>query len=460
MKNPKKPWGGRFSEPTDKLVEIFTASIPFDQRLYSYDIEGSLAHSRMLVKQGILTPEEGKKIAAGLEAVRTDIEKGRFDFAVGCEDIHMAVESDLVRRIGAAGEKLHTGRSRNDQVALDIRMYLRDETAKILGLLAALKKVLLELAKNEIDTILPGYTHLQKAQPILLAHYFLAYWEMLDRDEERLKECRARIDVMPLGAAALAGTSLPLDREYAAKLLGFPKVARNSLDAVSDRDFIAETIFDCSLIMAHLSRFCEDMILWSSGEFGFIEISDAYTTGSSIMPQKKNPDVAELVRGKTGRVYGDLTAILTVLKGLPMSYNRDLQEDKEPLFDAVDTVKGSLAVLTGMVRNISFNRERMLEEASRGFSTATDLAEYLVKKGVPFRKAHEIVGRMVGDCVRTGRELADLALDDFRKYAAEFGPDVKSVLAVERSVNARTLTGGTGKKAVLKRIKEIEKSGK
>ncbi len=460
MTSSKKPWGGRFKRPTDKLVEFFTASIPFDQRLYAYDIEGSIAHCRMLVKQGIITAGEGKKIISGLEGIRRDIERGRFAFSIEHEDIHMAIEKALIERIGAAGEKLHTGRSRNDQVALDIRMYLRDETAKIVGLLSLLKGAFLKLAKDEIDTILPGYTHLQKAQPVLLAHYFLAFWEMLDRDEARLVGCRERINVMPLGAAALAGTSLPLDRAYTARLLDFPKVTANSMDTVSDRDFAAEVIFDCSLIMMHLSRFCEDMILWSSGEFGFIEISDSYTTGSSIMPQKKNPDVAELVRGKTGRVYGDLVSILTVLKGLPMTYNRDLQEDKEPIFDAVDTVKGSLAVLAGMAGNIRFNRQRMLEEASKGFSTATDLAEYLVKKGVPFRKAHEIVGRLVADCIRRGKELGDLDLESLRGHSPDFGPDVFDCLQVGSSVNSRTTVGGTGRKSVLKRIKEIEKIGK
>ena len=459
-KKVAKPWGGRFSEPTAKLVEDFTASLPFDQKLYAYDIEGSIAHCRMLVKQGILSAVEGKKIISGLEEIRKDIERGRFTFSIGDEDIHMAVEKALIARIGDAGAKLHTGRSRNDQVALDVRMYVRAEIAMLSDLLIRFKASLVALAKNEIDTIMPGYTHLQKAQPVLLSHYLLAYWEMFDRDELRLKDCRKRVDVMPLGAAALAGTSLPLSREFTAQLLSFPKVTANSMDTVSDRDFVAEIIFDCSLIMMHLSRFCEDMILWSSGEFGYIEISDAYTTGSSIMPQKKNPDVAELVRGKTGRVYGDLMAILTVLKGLPMTYNRDLQEDKEPLFDAIETVKGCLEVLCGMIGHIRFNRDRMFQEASKGFSTATDLAEYLVKKGLPFRRAHEIVGRIVADCIRAGNALTDLDLKAFQDYAAEFGPDILGALDVVRSVHSRTVTGGTGGKSLLKRIKEIEKSGK
>ncbi|MFB3926167.1 MAG: argininosuccinate lyase, partial [Syntrophales bacterium] len=322
MAASKKPWGGRFSKPTDELVEVFTASLPFDKRLYRHDIEGSIAHCRMLVRQGIISAREGKKIISGLNDIRKDIEAGKTEFSVDSEDIHMAVEKALVERIGETGGKLHTGRSRNDQVALDMRLFLRDEIRGILELTSVLKSAFLKTAKAEIDTILPGYTHLQKAQPVRLAHYLLSYWEMLDRDEERLQNCLERVNVMPLGAAALAGSGLPLDREYTARLLRFPKIAKNSMDAVSDRDFIAEFIFDAGLIMMHLSRFCEDLIVWGSGEFGFVEISDSFTTGSSIMPQKKNPDIAELIRGKTGRVYGNLVALLTVMKGLPMTYNR------------------------------------------------------------------------------------------------------------------------------------------
>jgi len=405
MTTQKKPWGGRFQEPTDKDVEAFTASIHFDRRLYRQDIEGSIAHARMLASQKIITKKEEKAILAGLKTIGKDIEAGRFVFNPDDEDIHMAIEKSLISRIGKAGGKLHTGRSRNDQVSLDVRLYLRDEIRRILELLSIFKKSLTDLAKKEIKTIMPGYTHLQKAQPVLLSHHLLAYWEMIDRDEARLLDCQKRVNILPLGAAALAGTNLPIDRKQVADLLNFPAISENSMDTVSDRDFIAEFIFAICLIMMHLSRFCEDLILWSSSEFGFVEISDSFTTGSSIMPQKKNPDVAELVRGKTGRVYGHLVSLLTVLKGLPMTYNRDLQEDKEPLFDTVDTVKGCVKTLASMIRHLQFNRLRMREEAAKGFSTATDLAEYLVMKGVPFRESHGIVGRLVAYSIRSGKAL-------------------------------------------------------
>ncbi len=456
----KKPWSGRFNQPTDKLVEEFTASIKFDKRLYRYDIEGSIAHCKMLAMQGLISPEEEKEIVSGLEGILGDIEAGEFDYSPDLEDIHMAVEKALIDRVGKAGEKLHTGRSRNDQVSLDMRLYLRDEVEGILDLVGVLKSSILRVAKNEINTILPGYTHLQKAQPILLSHYLLAYREMLHRDEDRLKECYDRINIMSLGSAALAGTSLPIDREYVAELLKFPKIAENSMDAVSDRDFVAELIFDASLLMMHMSRFCEDLIIWSSGEFGFVEISDSFTTGSSIMPQKKNPDVAELIRGKTGRIYGNLVSLLTVMKGLPMSYNRDMQEDKEPLFDTVDTVKGCLHILSGMVGKLKFNRERMLEAAAGGFSTATDVADYLVMKGVPFRESHGIVGRLVGYCIEKNKELPALSIEEFRKFSPGFGEDVYKYLTAEDSVNSRSSYGGTARKIVLKRIKEIEKQAK
>ncbi len=453
----KKPWSGRFNQPTDKLVEEFTASIKFDKRLYRYDIEGSIAHCKMLARQGLISPQEEKKIVSGLEGILGDIEAGEFDYSPDLEDIHMAVEKALIDRVGKAGEKLHTGRSRNDQVSLDMRLYLRDEVEKTLDLISALKSSILKAAKNEIDIILPGYTHLQRAQPVLLSHYLLAYREMLDRDEARLKECYDRINIMPLGSAALAGTSLPIDREYVAELLKFPKITKNSMDAVSDRDFVAEFVFDASLLMMHMSRFCEDLIIWSSGEFGFVEISDSFTTGSSIMPQKKNPDVAELIRGKAGRVYGNLVSLLTVMKSLPMSYNRDMQEDKEPLFDTVDTVKGCLHILSEMVKNLKFNRERMLEAAAGSFSTATDVADYLVMKGVPFRESHGIVGRLVGYCIEKNKELSALSIEEFRKFYSGFDEDIYQCLTAEASVNSRISYGGTAKKAVLKRIEEIEK---
>ena len=456
MTTQKKPWGGRFQEPTDKDVEAFTASIHFDRRLYRQDIEGSIAHARMLASQKIITKKEEKAILSGLKMIGKDIEAGRFVFNPDDEDIHMAIEKSLISRIGKAGGKLHTGRSRNDQVSLDVRLYLRDEIRRILELLSIFKKSLTDLAKKEIKTIMPGYTHLQKAQPVLLSHHLLAYWEMIDRDEARLLDCQKRVNILPLGAAALAGTNLPIDRKQVADLLNFPAISENSMDTVSDRDFIAEFIFAACLIMMHLSRFCEDLILWSSSEFGFVEISDSFTTGSSIMPQKKNPDVAELVRGKTGRVYGHLVSLLTVLKGLPMTYNRDLQEDKEPLFDTVDTVKGCVKTLASMIRHLQFNRLRMREEAAKGFSTATDLAEYLVMKGVPFRESHGIVGRLVAYSIRSGKALHDLTLSEYRKFYQGFDEDIFACLKIENAVNAKNSLGGTAEKNVRKRLAEIE----
>jgi len=456
----KKLWGGRFKEKTDGMVEEFTASLPFDRRLYRYDIEGSMAHCRMLRKQGFLSAREEKKILSALGDIRRAIESGKFAFDPADEDIHLAVEKALIRKAGAAGEKIHTGRSRNDQVALDIRLFLRDEVREVLRLTGELKSAILRKAKAEIDTVMPGYTHLQKAQPVLLSHYLLAYREMFDRDEARLKGCLERINVMPLGSAALAGAGLPLDRKYVAKLLKFPRLSENSMDAVSDRDFVAEFIFDAGLLMMHMSRLCEDLILWASDEFGFVEISDAFTTGSSIMPQKKNPDVAELIRGKTGRVYGNLVSILTVLKGLPMTYNRDLQEDKEPLFDTVDTVKVSLAVLTAMIGNLTFRREKMKEAAAGGFSTATDIADYLVRKGIPFRRAHAVTGKIVGDCLKKGKSFSDLSLAEFRKFHPAFEKGIFRVITVESSVSARQGPGGTSKKQVVKRIRDIESQEK
>ncbi|MBN2397729.1 MAG: argininosuccinate lyase [Deltaproteobacteria bacterium] len=456
MSGQKKPWGGRFSEPTDKGVEEFTSSLHFDRRLYAYDIAGSIAHCRMLAAQGIVSSEDAGGIISGLQDILKELDAGTLPLSSDREDIHMAIEAALIARIGQVGGKLHTARSRNDQVSLDIRLYLRDEVEHILDLVADLQGVLVRTARREIDTVLPGYTHLQRAQPVLLAHYLLAYWEMLDRDAQRLKECRGRINVMPLGSAALAGTGFPIDRDYVARLLDFPAVSKNSMDAVSDRDFVAEFIFDASMLMMHMSRFCEDLILWSGAEFGFVDLSDAFTTGSSIMPQKKNPDVAELIRGKTGRVYGDLTAILTVLKGLPMTYDRDLQEDKEPLFDAVDTVTASLAVLADMTENMTFNRDRMLEAAGGGFSTATDVADYLVMKGVPFREAHGIVGRLVGYCVEKGKDLPSLTIEEIRLFWRDVDTGIYTCMRVEGSINARNITGGTAREAVLKRIAEIE----
>jgi argininosuccinate lyase len=454
----KKPWSGRFQKPTAPNVEKFTSSIHYDQRLYSYDIEGSIAHATMLAEQGIIAKAEAQKIVLALKNILTDIAKGKIKFNASDEDIHMAIERELISRIGEAGGKLHTARSRNDQIVLDVRLFLRTEIKGILALVNDLQIQLIKLAKSEIKTIMPGYTHMQKAQPVLLSHYFLAFGEMFARDTQRLNDCKNRLNILPLGAAALAGTSLPIDRKRTAKILNFPAISKNSMDTVADRDFIAEFIFAASLVMMHLSRFCEDLILWSSDEFGFVEISDAYTTGSSIMPQKKNPDIAELIRGKTARVYGDLFAIMTILKGLPMTYNRDLQEDKEPLFDAVDTVKDCLAIFAEMIKHTKFNAAKMYLAAQGGFSTATDVAEYLVELGLPFRRAHEIVGNIVAYCLKNKKELENLTLKEYQKFYDGFTDDIQKKIKLENVVNSRKHTGGTAKAAVLERIREFEKS--
>jgi len=401
----KKPWAGRFAIRTSKIVENFTESISFDNRLWEYDIEGSIAHAKMLGKQGIIKKMDAEKILKGLRKIAGNIEKGRFKFREDLEDIHMNIESALIRTIGSVGEKLHTARSRNDQVALDLRLYLRKETIEILSLINKFQKTLLSIAGKHINTLIPGYTHLQRAQPLLLAHYLLAYIEMLQRDKERLKDSLKRINILPLGASALAGTTFPIDRMYVAKLLDFDSVSQNSLDAVSDRDFIIEFLSNSAMLIMHLSRLAEELVLWSTEEFRFIELPDAFTTGSSAMPQKKNPDVAELIRAKTGRVYGNLLSLLTVMKGLPLSYNRDLQEDKPPLFNTIDTVKSCLTVLNEMFPEIKFNVKRMCETAAEGYSTATDIAEYLVKRGLPFRKAHRITGSIILYCTRKKKRL-------------------------------------------------------
>ena len=458
MDKGKKPWSGRFQKPTAESVEKFTSSIHYDQRLYPYDIEGSIAHATMLAKQKIISKKEAAKIVSALKNILQDIQKGKFEFSPADEDIHMAIEKELTKRIGETGGKLHSARSRNDQIVLDVRLFLRKEIKDILALVTALQVQLIKLAKREIRTVMPGYTHMQKAQPVLLSHYLLAFGEMFARDIQRLDECVCRINVLPLGAAALAGTSLPIDRGITAKMLNFPVVSKNSMDTVADRDFIAEFIFTASLTMMHLSRFCEDLILWSSSEFGFVEISDAYTTGSSIMPQKKNPDVAELIRGKTARIYGDLFAIMTLLKGLPMTYNRDLQEDKEPLFDAVDTVKDCLIIFTEMIKHTKFNAEKMHAAASGGYSTATDVAEYLVKKGIPFRRAHEIVGRIVAYCLKNKKELEDLTLKEYQTFDKIFADDIHKKIKPEEAVNSRKHSGGTATKTVQQRIREFEKN--
>lgn len=443
-----KLWGGRFTRTTDRLVEDFHSSISFDRRLYRQDIVGSIAHTKMLAAVGLITPEEGEAIIRGLEEIREDIEAGRVEFDVGAEDIHMNIEKLLTERIGEPGKKLHTARSRNDQVTLDLRLYLKEEIREVKKLLAGLQKVLVDLAEKHISTIMPGYTHLQKAQPVTLAHHLLAYFEMFYRDQKRLDGCLERVDVMPLGAGALAGTTLPIDREMVARELGFKEISANSLDAVADRDFVVEFLAAASLIMMHLSRLAEEIILWASEEFGFIELDDAYSTGSSMMPQKKNPDVAELVRGKTGRVYGHLMGMLTVLKGLPLAYNKDLQEDKEALFDALDTVKGCLMVFTPMLATAKFKVERMREDAERGFAAATDVAEYLVRKGLPFREAHAVVGVLVLHCLERGKSFCDLTLDEWRSFSPYFSEDIFSHITLEACIRGRNLPGGPAPTAV------------
>ncbi len=451
-----KPWGGRFTEKTAAAAEAFSVSVHFDKRLYRYDIAGSRAHARMLAKIGLLNDTELDQILAGLNEIEGEIESDSFVFRPELEDIHMNIEKALVEKVGPAGEKLHTARSRNDQVALDMRLYLRDESRNIMELLTILQKGLVSLAREYLGAVMPGYTHLQRAQPVLLSHHLLAYYEMFSRDRERLADGLKRIDVLPLGSGALAGTSLPIDREFVARELGFASVSGNSMDAVSDRDFMVEFLAACSLIQIHLSRLSEELVLWTSREFDFAEIADRFCTGSSIMPQKKNPDMPELVRGKSGRVTGNLVALLTVLKGLPMTYNRDLQEDKEPVFDTVDTVRGSLAVMGELLSGLSFKRESMARAAEKGFMTATDLAEYLVRKNVPFRQAHAIVGQAVAYCIANARELTDLSFAELQQFSGVIAEDVSDVLGVKGSVNSRTATGGTAGPAVLQALEKAE----
>ena len=439
----EKPWGGRFSEPTDAFVERFTASVGFDQRLYHHDITGSIAHATMLAKVGVLTDAERDQIIEGLKGVKEDIEAGRFEWSVSLEDVHMNIEARLTDRIGITGKKLHTGRSRNDQVATDIRLYLRDEIDVIAEELARLQAGLLDLAEREADTIMPGFTHLQTAQPVTFGHHLLAWYEMLVRDADRLQDCRKRVNVMPLGAAALAGTTYPIDRNLTAELLGFDRPTENSLDSVSDRDFAIEFCSFAALLMTHLSRFSEELVLWTSAQFDFIDLPDRFCTGSSIMPQKKNPDVPELVRGKTGRVNGHLVSLLTLMKSQPLAYNKDNQEDKEPLFDTVDTIKGCLKAYADMIPAIEAKADNMRVAAKRGFSTATDLADYLVKKGVPFRDAHEIVGKSVAFGVAESRDLSEMTLEELQQFSDVIGEDVFDVLTLEGSVQARDHLGGT-----------------
>lgn len=438
-----KLWGGRFSESTDAFVQAFTASVDFDRRLYRHDIAGSIAHATMLARVGVLTEAERDLIIEGLAAIREEIERGEFPWSTALEDVHMNIEARLTDRIGAAGKKLHTGRSRNDQVATDIRLWLREEIDALLAEIRRLQEGLLGLAEREAATVMPGFTHLQTAQPVTFGHHMLAWFEMLERDHGRLTDARRRANVMPLGAAALAGTSYPIDRAYTAELLGFDAPAENSLDAVSDRDFAIEFCAAAALVMTHLSRFSEELVLWTSAQFDFIDLPDRFCTGSSIMPQKKNPDVPELVRGKTGRVNGHLVGLLTLMKSQPLAYNKDNQEDKEPLFDTVDTLKGSLRAYADMVPAIRVKAGPMREAARRGFSTATDLADYLVRRGLPFRDAHEVVGKAVAHGVASGRDLAEMDLETLRGFSDAIGEDVFAVLTLEGSLAARDHLGGT-----------------
>jgi argininosuccinate lyase len=448
VETPDKPWGGRFTEPTDEFVEIFTASVGFDQRFAEHDINGSIAHARMLHKIGILSQHDVDAIIKGLNDIQLEIVRGDFNWSVALEDVHMNIEARLVDRIGEAGKRLHTGRSRNDQVATDMRLFVREQLDYIVEKIILLETALVDLAEREADTIMPGFTHLQVAQPITFGHHMMAWYEMLERDRQRFMDCRKRVNQMPLGAAALAGTSYPIDREYTAQLLGFDSPASNSLDAVSDRDFAIEFTAAASLVMTHLSRFSEELVLWSSTQFGFIELPDAFCTGSSIMPQKKNPDVPELVRGKTGRVYGHLIGLLTLMKSQPLAYNKDNQEDKEPLFDTIDTLLNSLHAFGNMMPNVQPNRERMYQSAQQGFSTATDLADYLVRKGMAFRDAHEVVGQAVRIAIDSNRDLPNISLVELQELSSIIDEDVFSILTVEGSVASRNHFGGTAPEQV------------
>ena len=449
-----KLWGGRFEKSTDGMVDDFHSSITFDKRLYKQDIEGSIAHATMLGEQGILTPADADAIVAGLKDLLQDIEAGKVDFQLDAEDIHMNVETLLTARIGQAGKRLHTGRSRNDQVALDCRMYVKDVADEAVAHLAELLHALLDAAEAHKADIMPGYTHMQKAQPITLGHHLCAYAEMFRRDIGRFQAAKAAADARPLGSGALAGTTYPLNRARVAELLGFSQLTRNSLDGVSDRDFVLDYLYACSVTMMHLSRFCEELILWNTNEFQFVEMDDAYATGSSIMPQKKNPDMAELTRGKTGRVYGDLLALLTVMKGLPLAYNKDMQEDKEALFDARDTLIKCLSVFTGMFKTLRFRTDVMRRGASGGFTNATDAADYLVKKGLPFRDAHEVLGKLVLHCIGENKALLDLPLEELRAFSPLFDEDVYTALSMETCVNARRLPGGPAPDMVQQTIDE------
>ncbi len=454
----KKLWGGRFEGATASSVEAFTASIHYDSRLYKYDIAGSKAHATMLASQGLLSKSELESIVEGLSSIEEAISDGNFEFKRELEDIHMNIEKALVEKIGAAGAKLHSARSRNDQIALDLKLYLRDQCDVLIQLLDGVRKSTVTLARKYMGKMMPGYTHLQRAQPVLIAHHMLAYYEMFGRDRERLLDCKKQINILPLGCAAMAGTGLPIDREQVADILGFDGVTANSMDTSGDRDFAIEFVSCCTMTQLHLSRISEELVLWASQEFAFVDIADKFCTGSSIMPQKKNPDIPELIRGKSGRVVGSLVALLTLMKGLPLTYNRDLQEDKEPVFDTVDTVSASLAIMAELLVNLSFNTKRMQEATETGFITATDLADYLVLKEVPFREAHGIVGRAVAHCIEKNCELPELSLEELASFSPVIEKDVYEVLSVEGSVNSRISTGGTSLVRVEEALAKAEKN--
>ena len=459
-----KLWGGRFTKETNQLVHNFNESLSFDRKFYRQDIRGSIAHVKMLARQGILTSEDEKAIIDGLTGILEDLDSGKLTIPEHSEyeDIHSFVEGTLTERIGEAGKRLHTGRSRNDQVALDMKLYTRDEIGELDGLLKDLLKELLEIMEENLDTFMPGFTHLQKAQPITLAHHMGAYFEMFSRDRSRLGDIRRRMNYCPLGSGALAGTTYPLDRSYTAELLGFDGPTLNSMDSVADRDYLIELLAALSTISMHLSRFCEEIIIWNTNEYRFVEIDDSYSTGSSIMPQKKNPDIAELIRGKSGRVYGALVSLLTTMKGLPLAYNKDMQEDKELSFDAIDTVKGCLALFTGMISTMTFRRDVMEQSAKRGFTNATDAADYLVNHGVPFRDAHGIVGQLVLACIERGISLDELALEEYQKISPVFEEDIYQAISMETCVEKRTTIGAPGRKAMEQVIevyrKQLEES--
>jgi argininosuccinate lyase len=456
MVNNKNRLRSRFKKKIEKPVGKFLSSILVDKRLYKYDIRGSIAHIRMLARQEIVSNEDADTIVSGLVSIEKEIDKGEFRFKDELEDIHMNIEDRLFEKIGDMAGKLHTGRSRNDQITLDMRLFLIDSCREIIKGLKGFQSVLIELAGKNVDIIMPGYTHLQKAQPILLSHHLLSYFEMLQRDVQRFQDGLKRIDVLPLGSGALAGVTYPIDRDFVAKELGFSKISANSVDAVSDRDFIIECAAAAAIVMMHLSRFAEEIVLWSSGEFGFLEIDDAYATTSSMMPQKKNPDVAELIRGKTGRVYGNLMGLLTIMKGLPLAYNRDMQEDKECLFDSIDTISICVEIFSGMMRSVRYNKQRMGVASAENYSLATDIADYLVKKGLPFREAHNIVGKLVKNALQKGKRFSDLHLADYHKVSSLFDQDILGITA-ETSVNARNTYGGTAKKQVILALKRAKK---